>query len=78
MTADIFIPLRQPAVLLADAPNVIALAAWAVLVVIITGLALATALFQSTVTQYLRRLMPHIKNVSAVALIIAGIYLIYY
>jgi cytochrome c biogenesis protein CcdA len=45
---------------------------------IITTLALATALFQSAVMLYLRRLIPYVKNISAVALILAGIYLIYY
>lgn len=45
---------------------------------VITTLALATALFQGAITQYMRRLMPYVKGVSAVALIIAGLYLIYY
>jgi cytochrome c-type biogenesis protein len=45
---------------------------------VITTLALATALFQSTATKQLRRLMPYIKILSAIALIIAGSYLVYY
>lgn len=45
---------------------------------VITTLALASALFQGTVTQYLRRLVPYIKGISALMLILAGIYLIYY
>lgn len=45
---------------------------------VITTLALATALFQSTVTRHLRRLMPHVKFVSAIALVLAGSYLVYY
>lgn len=45
---------------------------------IITTLALATALFQSVVSQYIRNLIPYIKSLSAFALILAGIHLIYY
>ncbi len=45
---------------------------------VVTTLALATALFQTTVTKQLRRLMPYIKTLSAIALIIAGSYLVYY
>jgi len=45
---------------------------------VVTTLALATALFQTTVTKQLRRLMPYVKIFSAIALIIAGIYLVYY
>jgi cytochrome c-type biogenesis protein len=45
---------------------------------VITSLALATAWFQSAVTQRFRRLMPSIKVVSALALIAAGGYLIYF
>lgn len=45
---------------------------------VITTLALATALFQNTIIHYLRRLMPHIKTLSAAALILSGSYLIYY
>jgi len=45
---------------------------------VITTLALTTALFQSTVTRYVERLMPYVKTVSALALILAGGYLIYY
>lgn len=45
---------------------------------VITTLALATALFQNTVIHYVRRLMPHVKTLSAAALILAGSYLIYY
>lgn len=39
---------------------------------------LATALFQTTVTKQLRRLMPYVKMLSAIALIIASSYLVYY
>ncbi|QPC83040.1 cytochrome c biogenesis protein CcdA [Phototrophicus methaneseepsis] len=45
---------------------------------VVTTLALATALFQTTVTKQLRRLMPYVKMLSAIALIIAGSYLVYY
>jgi cytochrome c biogenesis protein CcdA len=45
---------------------------------VITALALAAALFEGAVTQRFRRLMPAIKVVSALALIAAGGYLIYY
>jgi cytochrome c biogenesis protein CcdA len=45
---------------------------------VITTLALATSVFQSTVTQYLRRLMPYVKGISAIALILAGVYMVYY
>lgn len=45
---------------------------------IITTLALTTALFQSTVTRYVRRLVPYVKTASALALILAGSYLVYY
>lgn len=45
---------------------------------VVTTLALATALFQTTVTKQLRRLMPYIKVLSAIALILAGSYLVYY
>lgn len=45
---------------------------------VITTLALATALFQTTATKQLMRLMPYIKILSAIALIIAGSYLVYY
>jgi cytochrome c biogenesis protein CcdA len=45
---------------------------------VITTLALATALFQNTVTIYLRKTMKYVKMISASTLIITGIYLIYY
>ncbi len=45
---------------------------------VVTTLALATALFQTTVTKQLRRLMPYVKMLSAIALMIAGSYLVYY
>ncbi|MBZ0305960.1 MAG: hypothetical protein K8I82_07830 [Anaerolineae bacterium] len=45
---------------------------------VITTLALATALFQGAILQYLRRIIPHVKMISSVALIITGIYLVYY
>lgn len=45
---------------------------------VITTLALATALFQNTVATYLRKAMKYVKVVSAIALIITGIYLVYY
>lgn len=45
---------------------------------VVTVLALGSALFQGAITQYVRRLVPYIEGMSAVALILAGIYLIYY
>jgi len=45
---------------------------------VITTVALAMALFQSTVTRYVRRLMPYVRTVSALALILTGSYLVYY
>jgi cytochrome c biogenesis protein CcdA len=45
---------------------------------VITTLALATALFQSVISQYIRNLMPYIKSLSAFALILAGLHLVYY
>lgn len=45
---------------------------------VITTLALAAALFQSTVLRHVRQAMPYIKSVSAVVLILAGGYLVYY
>lgn len=46
--------------------------------VVVTTLALATALFESTVTRYVRRLMLYVRTVSALGLILAGAYLVYY
>jgi cytochrome c biogenesis protein CcdA len=46
--------------------------------VVITTLALAAALFQSTVLRHMRQIMPVIKRVSAIVLILAGGYLVYY
>ena len=45
---------------------------------VITTLALAPALFQSAITSTLRKFMPYVKILSALALIIAGSYLVYY
>jgi len=45
---------------------------------VITTLALATALFEGVVVQHFRRLMPRVKLVSALALMAAGGYLVYY
>jgi cytochrome c biogenesis protein CcdA len=45
---------------------------------VVTTLALAVALFQTTVTKQLRKLMPYVKTLSAIVLIIAGGYLVYY
>ncbi len=45
---------------------------------VITTVALATALFQSSVLRYMRRVMPYVKRISALALILAGGYLVYY
>jgi len=45
---------------------------------VVTTLALATALFQTTVTKQLRKLIPYVKTLSAIVLIIAGGYLVYY
>ncbi|MBI1280125.1 MAG: cytochrome c biogenesis protein CcdA [Anaerolineaceae bacterium] len=44
---------------------------------VITGLAIATVVFEGVVTKQFRRLMPYVKVFSAVALILAGIYLVY-
>jgi len=46
--------------------------------VVMTTLALGSALFQGAVTMWLRRLLPHVKTISSVALVLAGLYLIYY
>ena len=44
---------------------------------VITGLAIATVVFEGVVTKQFRRLMPYVKVVSAAALILAGAYLVY-
>ncbi len=46
--------------------------------IVITTLALATALFQTTVHQYMRSVMPYVKTLSAGALIVAGAFLVVY
>jgi len=46
--------------------------------VVITALTLGTALFQSAVTTRVRRLLPFVQPVSAVLLLTAGAYLVYY
>jgi len=45
---------------------------------VITALTLGTALFQSAVTTRVRRLLPFVQPVSAVLLLTAGAYLVYY
>ncbi|RMG86193.1 MAG: cytochrome c biogenesis protein CcdA [Chloroflexi bacterium] len=46
--------------------------------IVIITLALATALFQTTVHQYMRSVMPYVKTLSAGALIVAGAFLVIY
>lgn len=45
---------------------------------VVITIALATALFQNTVVRHVRRVMPYIKPISAIVLIVAGSYLLYY
>jgi cytochrome c biogenesis protein CcdA len=46
--------------------------------VVMTTVAMGSALFQGAVTAWLRRLLPHVKIISSVALVLAGVYLIVY
>ena len=46
--------------------------------VVLAAVALGAALFQGTVARHLRRVLPYVHTVSALALIGAGLYLIYY
>lgn len=44
---------------------------------VITGLAIATVVFEGVVTKQFRRFLPHVNVLSAIALILAGVYLVY-
>ncbi|RMF82758.1 MAG: cytochrome c biogenesis protein CcdA [Chloroflexi bacterium] len=46
--------------------------------VVMTTVAMGSALFQGAVTMGLRRVLPHVKTISSGALVLAGLYLIYY
>ena len=46
--------------------------------VVLAAVALGAALFQGAVARHLRRVLPYVHSVSALALIGAGLYLIYY
>jgi cytochrome c biogenesis protein CcdA len=44
---------------------------------VITGLALATVVFEGVVTKQFSRFLPYVNILSAIALILAGVYLVY-
>lgn len=44
---------------------------------VITGLAIATVVFEDVVTKQFRRFLPYVKVLSAIVLVLAGAYLVY-
>ena len=45
---------------------------------VLVGVALETAILKGAVAQWFRKLLPYVYRVSAVMLILAGLYLIWY